>query len=143
MPKPKVLSLGLRKAKSQEYLSRKDEIITAYIESPSLYAAAKVLGIPQSSFKQQIKKWRDEIEAIRAKKVEIPADTQSQSQKENGLPELVARQLAELRQLIEGNFIRGEVVSVNQLNDRVDATVKFKMDNVVNVRLGAVEMRYI
>lgn len=103
------------KAREQEYLSRKSEIIVTYLAKGSAYGTAKKLGIPESSLRQLLKRWNEDIEEAR-KQQNAPPGT---------------------------FFSRGEVVGLNSNGQYVYASIK--IDNMEskkgNLRLGLVEIR--
>lgn len=103
------------KAREQEYLKRKPEIIAAYIEKGSAYGAAKVLKIPESSLRQLLKRW--------------DSDVMKAIEEQNAPPGTL--------------FSKGEIVSLNSAGDHVFASIK--VDNMEsrkgNLHLGTVEIR--
>lgn len=103
------------KAREQEYLSRKLEIIDTYITKGSAYGTAKKLNIPESSLRQLLKRWDD--------------DVQKYIEEQNAPPGTL--------------FSRGEIVGLSIEGGHVFASIK--VDNQEsrkgNLRLGIVEIR--
>lgn len=103
------------RAREQEYLSRKPEIIASYVAKGSAYGAAKQLGIPESSLRQLLKRW--------------DTDVKKYIKEQNAPPGTI--------------FSKGEIISLNVYGDHVLASIKVDPleSRKGNLRLGTVEMR--
>lgn len=110
------LDREVMKAREQEYLSRKVEIITAYLSKGSAYGAAKQLKIPESSLRQLLKRWDNDVREFKARLDAAPGTFYTQA----------------------------EITSIFSYGDFVMVQVKISSieSQAAKLRLGTVEIRY-
>lgn len=111
------------KDKEAEFEKRKSEIIEAYLREGSYYKAAQVLKIHRSSLRQIIVRWEKsgDVEKVRRKLM----NTESSC---------ACRDIS---------HIHGEMVSLDKSDERVKATVTFSQKDLVFLRLGRIELRFV
>ncbi len=117
----------LAKQKHLEYESRKDELINIYLDNDeSWYKGSKAAGIPHTSFKQLIERWRKKgyVERIRAQRKKV-AKTE------------------DLKYTTP--FLRGKIASIIADTERISLEIVLVGESLYpqDVHLGSVELRYI